>query len=90
MDQELTPKFLEEILKKSNDQFIQDELIPFLKIPSNTLNKEGIEKAREYILEYLSDFCESMKKFYKRKFCLKTPVLYGAQAFLLRLLLFPK
>jgi len=62
MDQELTPKFLEEILKKSNDQFIQDELIPFLKIPSNTLNKEGIEKAREYILEYLSDFCESLEE----------------------------
>ena len=62
MNHELTLRYLEEILKKSNEQFIHDELIPFLKISSNTLNKEGIMKARDYILNYISDFCESIEE----------------------------
>ncbi|MFX1276400.1 MAG: M20/M25/M40 family metallo-hydrolase [Promethearchaeota archaeon] len=53
---------IEEIIKKSNDQFINDELRPFLKIPSNTLNKDGILKAKDFILSYISDFCESIEE----------------------------
>ena len=51
---------LENIIRASNFNFIEKELRPFLQIPSNTLNREGILKAKEYIISYLSDFCEEI------------------------------
>ncbi len=52
-----------EILKNDNDNFIQNELIPFLKIPSYTLNKEGINDAKDFIKSYIMDFCEDISQF---------------------------
>ncbi|MBN1801270.1 MAG: M20/M25/M40 family metallo-hydrolase [Candidatus Lokiarchaeota archaeon] len=46
---------------ESNENYIQNELIPFLSIPSNTLNKKGIDDAKEYILSYIADFCENIE-----------------------------
>jgi acetylornithine deacetylase/succinyl-diaminopimelate desuccinylase-like protein len=51
---------IEEKIKKSNKKFIQDELRPFLKIPSYTLNSEGISTAINHITSYISDFSESI------------------------------
>ena len=46
---------LDELIKKSNSEFIENELLPFLRIPSNTLNGEGIKQAKDYIITYISD-----------------------------------
>lgn len=54
---------LENIIRASNFNFIEKELRPFLQIPSNTLNREGILKAKEYIISYLSDFCEEIIEY---------------------------
>ena len=53
---------IKEIIKQTNTKFIEKELKPFLRIPSNTLNKEGIEKAINFIKSYLSGFCDEVKE----------------------------
>ena len=50
-------------LKKSNKKFIETDLLPFLRIPSETLNKEGILKTKEFINSYISDFCEEITEY---------------------------
>ena len=52
---------IETIIKQSNQEFIQNELKPFLKIPSSTLNKEGIKKAVDFIKSYIKGFIEDIK-----------------------------
>ena len=54
---------IENKLKISNKKFIETDLLPFLRIPSETLNKEGIIKAKEFIISYISDFCEEIEEF---------------------------
>ena len=54
---------IEELLKKTNREFIENELTPFLQIPSNTLNKKGINQAKDYIITYISDFCEEVNEY---------------------------
>ena len=45
-----------ELIRNSNEEFIENELRPFLRIPSNTLNQEGIKKAKKYLISYISKF----------------------------------
>ncbi len=54
---------IEDLIKKSNSEFIENELRPFLQIPSNTLNREGIDSAKDFITTYISEFCEDIKEF---------------------------
>jgi len=54
---------IEDLLKKSNSEFIKKELRPFLQIPSNTRNRKGIDKAKDFIVNYISEFCENIKEF---------------------------
>ncbi|MBY9018679.1 MAG: M20/M25/M40 family metallo-hydrolase [Candidatus Lokiarchaeota archaeon] len=46
------------IIQDSNKHFIEEELIPFLKIPSTTSNPEGISIARDYLKSYISNVVE--------------------------------
>ncbi|MFX0024349.1 MAG: M20/M25/M40 family metallo-hydrolase [Candidatus Hermodarchaeota archaeon] len=46
------------LIRDSNKNFIENDLSQFLKIPSNTLNTEGIERAKDYIVSYISDISE--------------------------------
>ncbi|MBN1214373.1 MAG: M20/M25/M40 family metallo-hydrolase [Candidatus Lokiarchaeota archaeon] len=55
-------KDLVELIKESNKFFIINELIPFLKIPSFTLNKEGINQAINFIIKYISEFSDDIQK----------------------------
>ena len=52
-----------DLIQNSNSQFIENELRPFLKIPSNTLNLEGIEKAKKFIISYISEISEEIKEY---------------------------
>ena len=54
---------LKDIITQTNGEFIENELKPFLRIPSNTLNKEGIDKAVDFIKSYISGFCDEFKEF---------------------------
>ncbi|MFX1555972.1 MAG: M20/M25/M40 family metallo-hydrolase [Promethearchaeota archaeon] len=57
-------KFDKEIIQfiqASNEQFIKNDLREFLKIASYSLNKEGILKARDYIISYLSEICDDIQ-----------------------------
>lgn len=54
---------IDTLIKQNNAEFIENELRPFLRIPSSTLNKDGIHKAKEFILSYLSDFAEDIKEY---------------------------
>jgi acetylornithine deacetylase/succinyl-diaminopimelate desuccinylase-like protein len=51
------------IIKNSNTEFVEKELKPFLRIPSNTLNIEGITKAKNYLISYIADFSEEFNEF---------------------------
>ena len=51
-----------DIIENNNDSFIQNELIPFLTIPSYTLNRKGIDKARDFIISYISDFSQNIEE----------------------------
>ncbi|MFX0005373.1 MAG: M20/M25/M40 family metallo-hydrolase [Promethearchaeota archaeon] len=51
------------LIHNSNKNFIDHELIQFLKIPSNTLNSEGIEKAKNFIVSYISDISENINVY---------------------------
>ena len=44
---------IEKIIKDTNNEFIEKDLCPFLKIPSSTLNKEGIKEAKEFLITYI-------------------------------------
>ncbi len=54
---------IEDLIKQSNSEFIENELRPFLQIPSNTLNRKGIDKAKNFIITYTSGFCEDVKEY---------------------------
>jgi len=51
-----------ELIKNSNEKFINRDLREFLKIPSYSLNKEGILRAKEFIISYISDFCDEIRE----------------------------
>ncbi|MHA1458040.1 MAG: M20/M25/M40 family metallo-hydrolase [Promethearchaeota archaeon] len=51
---------LEELIRHTNNKFIKDDLIPFLKIPSYTSNSEAINEAKDFITSYISDFSEKI------------------------------
>ncbi|MFO8019177.1 MAG: M20/M25/M40 family metallo-hydrolase [Promethearchaeia archaeon] len=48
------------IIEKTNDEFIKNDLRPFLQIPSNTLNTKGIQKAKQFILDYIREICDEV------------------------------
>ncbi|MHA1930935.1 MAG: M20/M25/M40 family metallo-hydrolase [Promethearchaeota archaeon] len=50
-------------LKRSNEKFVETDLLPFLRIPSETLNKEGIVKSKEFIISFISNFCEEIIEY---------------------------
>ncbi|MFX0142480.1 MAG: M20/M25/M40 family metallo-hydrolase [Candidatus Hodarchaeota archaeon] len=50
------------LIKNSNKQFIENDLCRFLKIPSNTLNPEGIEKAKNFLISYISEISEEINE----------------------------
>ncbi|MFW9824948.1 MAG: M20/M25/M40 family metallo-hydrolase [Candidatus Thorarchaeota archaeon] len=50
-------------LKKNNIRFIQTKLQPFLAIPSNTLNRTGMVKTKDYFLSYILEFCEEITEY---------------------------
>jgi acetylornithine deacetylase/succinyl-diaminopimelate desuccinylase-like protein len=52
-----------DLIQDSNRDFIENELLQFLKIPSNTLNPEGIEETKNYIISYISDFSENINVY---------------------------
>ncbi|MBD3342496.1 MAG: M20/M25/M40 family metallo-hydrolase [Candidatus Lokiarchaeota archaeon] len=56
INQELIQK-----IKKNENRFILQELSPFLKIKSNTLNQEGVLQAKEFIIDYIKDIAEHIK-----------------------------
>ncbi|MBY9008053.1 MAG: M20/M25/M40 family metallo-hydrolase [Candidatus Lokiarchaeota archaeon] len=53
---------LVKIIEKKNESFIRNDLIPFLKISSCTLNKTGIHEATQYIINYISEFCDDIQQ----------------------------
>ena len=53
----------EEKIIKTNRYFIDSELRPFLRIPSNTLNIDGILEARDFIISYIKHFSFKIKKY---------------------------
>lgn len=54
---------LEEIFTKDNNNFIDNELRPFLRIPSNTHNKRGILGAKDFIISFISPFAKDISEF---------------------------
>ncbi len=63
MKDEKLAKDFQAFIKNSNDEFINNDLIPFLRIPSNTLNQEGVLKAKNVLISYISDFCSEIKEY---------------------------
>jgi len=62
MEQVEFDKKVEELIKKTNSEFIEKDLITFLKIPTNTLNKKGIQQGKDFLLSYISDFCGEIRE----------------------------
>jgi acetylornithine deacetylase/succinyl-diaminopimelate desuccinylase-like protein len=54
---------IENQIKFGNKKFIESDLQPFLRIRSETLNKKGILNAKNFLITYLSDFCEEIKEY---------------------------
>ena len=52
-----------ELIRNSNKPFIENELRLFLTIPSNTLNHEGIAKAKNYLISYISEISEEINEY---------------------------
>jgi acetylornithine deacetylase/succinyl-diaminopimelate desuccinylase-like protein len=50
-------------INRTNNEFIRNELIPFLRIQSNTTNKIGIDEALNYIKTYIEDISEEIIEF---------------------------
>ncbi len=53
---------IEGIIRNTNKKFIEEDLTNFLKISSFTLNKEAIIEAKDFIISYISDFCEDIEE----------------------------
>ena len=53
---------IESLIRESNKEFIEKDLQPFLRIPSNTLNKKGILKAKSFLTSYISKFSERIEE----------------------------
>ena len=51
---------LKELFCRTNEKFIKEDLISFLKIPSFTSNREAIKEAKDFIKSYISNFCEKI------------------------------
>ncbi len=51
---------LKELIRRTNEKFIKKDLIRFLKIPSYTSNREAIKEAKDFIISYISNFCEKI------------------------------
>jgi acetylornithine deacetylase/succinyl-diaminopimelate desuccinylase-like protein len=51
---------LKKLICSTNEKFIKEDLINFLKIPSCTSNGEAIKEAKDFIISYISDFIESI------------------------------
>ncbi|MFW9820558.1 MAG: M20/M25/M40 family metallo-hydrolase [Candidatus Thorarchaeota archaeon] len=49
-----------DLIRRTNERFIKDELIEFLKIPSYTSNRSGIEEAKHFIISNISKFCDRL------------------------------
>jgi len=62
MEQVEFDKKVEELIKKTNSEFIEKDLTKFLKIPSNTLNKKGIQQGKDFLLSYIADFCQEIRE----------------------------
>ncbi|UCC19641.1 MAG: M20/M25/M40 family metallo-hydrolase [Promethearchaeota archaeon] len=62
MEQANSETIITELIKNSNEDFIENELRPFLKIPSVTQNHEGINKAKNYLISYISEFSEDISE----------------------------
>jgi acetylornithine deacetylase/succinyl-diaminopimelate desuccinylase-like protein len=62
MDFANSKKKVIELIKNSNDQFIENELLPFLRIPSITLYQEGINNAKKYLISYISELTEEINE----------------------------
>ncbi|MFX1376067.1 MAG: M20/M25/M40 family metallo-hydrolase [Promethearchaeota archaeon] len=54
---------IESELKNTNTNFIKEVLQPFLRIPSNTLNEEGIQKAKDFIISYINNYSEEIVEY---------------------------
>ncbi|UCD00703.1 MAG: M20/M25/M40 family metallo-hydrolase [Promethearchaeota archaeon] len=52
-----------DLIRNTNKDFIENELRPFLRIPSNTLNYEGIILAKNYLISYISEFSEKLNEY---------------------------
>jgi len=53
---------IESLIRESNKEFIGKDLQPFLRIPSNTLNKKGASIAKNFITSYISEFSEKIEE----------------------------
>ncbi len=51
---------LKKLIRRTNEKFIKEDLIRFLKIPSYSSNTEAIKEAKDYITSYISNFCEKV------------------------------
>ena len=47
---------LKELIHRTNEKFIKEDLTRFLKIPSYTTNREAIKEAKDFITSYISNF----------------------------------
>jgi acetylornithine deacetylase/succinyl-diaminopimelate desuccinylase-like protein len=52
-----------DLITNSNTEFIENELRPFLQIPSYTLNHKGITLAKNYLTSYISEFSDEINEF---------------------------
>ncbi len=50
-------------IQEENTLFITNDLQEFLQIPSYSLNSNGIEQAKKFIINYISEFCEEINIF---------------------------
>jgi len=50
-------------IQEENALFITNDLQEFLRIPSYSLNSNGIEQAKKFIINYISEFCEEINIF---------------------------
>ena len=51
------------LIQEENALFITNDLQEFLRIPSYSLNSNGIEQAKKFIINYISEFCEEINVF---------------------------
>ncbi|MFX1256969.1 MAG: M20/M25/M40 family metallo-hydrolase [Promethearchaeota archaeon] len=63
MNNENSISTIENLLKSKNKNFIENDLIPFLKIPSNTLNEVGINEAKKFLISKISSFSEEIIEY---------------------------